>query len=280
MRRYVPMDAMRSVDELKETLREVDQSKYPELRGYSKDEIWRDSGPGGLYLVSLLAADLGLGGDSLVLDLGCGAAESSIYLARHYGARVVGADLWADPADNARKIERRGFGDRIMPLRLDASKPLPFADEYFDAILVVNNLNFYGTDLAVVDRIARHLKRGGIFCSGGECLNQEFAPEQLADPPEVYNFADIVWREDFLTSHSPGWWAGHIGRSEELELLSCAELEDGRRFFEEQALLAEPEGYFGLDAQQARELEIRQIEYGRNHRPYMTIYRLVARRKL
>ena len=272
--------AMKTVDEMKNTLRVVDQSKYPELRDYTKGQIWRDAGPGGLYLVSLLAAGLELEPGYLVLDLGCGAAESSIYLARHYGARVVAADLWVDPTANARKIERRGYRGRVVPLRLDAAQPLPFAEECFDAILVVNNLNFYGTDIAVVDRIARHLKRGGIFCSGGECLNEEFRPEQLTNPPEVYNFAEVVWREDFLTSHSPGWWAEHISRSVELELLSCAELEDGRRFFEEQALLTEPEGYFGLDAQQARELEIRQIEYGRQNRPYMTIYKLVARREV
>jgi SAM-dependent methyltransferase len=271
---------MKTIDEPKITLREVDQSKYPELRNYTKDQIWRNTGPGGLYLVSLLASELELEPGSLVLDLGCGAAESSIYLARHYGVTVVAADLWADSTVNARKIDRRVHRGQIVPLRLDASQPLPFAEDYFDAILIVNNLNFYGTDLAIVDRIARHLKRGGIFCSGGECLNEEFTPGQIANPPEVYSFAKVVWREDFLTSHSPGWWAEHIRRSTELELVSCAELEDGRRYFEEQALLTEPEGYFGLDARQARELEIRQIEYGRSHRPYMTVYKLVARRKV
>ena len=270
---------MSTIDERKATLREVDRAKYPDLRNYTKEQIWRDIGPGGLYLVSLLAAELELQPGSLVLDLGCGAAESSFYLARHHGASVVAADLWTDPSKNARKIERRGFRGQILPLKLDATQPLPFAEDYFDAILVVNNLNFYGTDLAVIDRIARHLKRGGILCSGGECLNQEFTPEQIANPPEVYSFSEVVWREDFLTSHSPGWWADHIARSAELDLLSCVELEDGPRFFEEQALLTEPEGYFGLDAQQARDLEIRQIEYGREHRPYMTVYRLVARRK-
>ena len=164
-------------------------------------------------------------------------------------------------------------------MRLDASKPLPFAEEYFDAILCVNNLNFYGTDIAVIDRIARHLKKDGVFCSGGECLNEEFTPEQIVNPPDVYNFAKPVWEDDFLTSHSLDWWADHIARSEELQLVSCREVEDGPRFYEEQALLAEPEGYFGLSAQQARELEIRQIEYGRENRPYMTVYQLVAKRK-
>lgn len=270
---------MKSISELKTTLREVDKSKYFELSNYTKDDIWKDIGPGGLYLVSLLAKELSLRPDSWVFDLGCGAAESSFYLVDNYKAKVIAADLEADPAENARRIESRGYRGNIIPLRLDASKPLPFAEEYFDAILCVNSLNFYGTDIAVIDRIARHLKKDGVFCSGGECLNEEFTPEQIATPPDVYNFAEPVWKGDFLTLHSPGWWANHITRSKELQLVSCKELENGQRFYEEQALLTEPKGYFGLSAQQARELEIRQIEYGRENRPYMTSYQLVARRK-
>jgi len=270
---------MRSISELKATLREVDRSKYPELNSYTKDAIWRDIGPGGLYLVSLLAKQLSLQPNALVLDLGCGSAESSIYLAEKFKVKVIAADLWRDPSDTARRIESRGHRDSIIPLNLDASKPMPFAEEYFDAILCVNNLNFYGTDIAVIDQIARHLKKGCVFCSGGECLSEEFTPEQISNPPDVYNFAEPVWKDDFLTSHSPGWWADHIARSKELQLVACKELEDGQRFYEEQALLTKPEGYFGLNAQQARELEIRQIEYGREKRPYMTIYQLVAKRK-
>ena len=268
------------------TLGQVDRSKYPELSAYSREDIWRDIGPGGLYLVSHLAKALdlqpgtsGSSSDAWVLDLGCGAAESSLYLAEHYPVKVVAADLWTDPGDNARKISRRGHRGNVIPLRLDASQPLPFAQEYFDAVLCINNLNFYGTDLAVVDRIPSHLKVGGVFCSGGECLNQEFSPEQIANPPGVYAFAEEVWRDDFLTSHSPGWWAEHMARSNLLELVSCEEVEDGPRFYEERALLSEPEGYFGMSPQEARALEIRQIEYGRQHGPYMTVYQLVARRK-
>jgi SAM-dependent methyltransferase len=270
---------MKSISQLKATLREVDRSKYPELSSHSKVDIWRDIGPGGLYLVSLLAKQLDLRPNALVLDLGCGSAQSSLYLADHCGAKVIAVDLWRDPSDTARRIAERGHRGDIIPMRLDAKQPLPFAEEYFDAILCVNNLNFYGTDLAVVDRIARHLKIGGVFCSGGECLNEEFTPEQVAHPPDVYNFAQLVWEDDFLTSHSPRWWAEHLSRSDELQLISCEEVEDGQRFYEEQALLAVPEGYFDLTAQQARELEIRQIEYGRAHRPYMTVYHLVARRR-
>lgn len=260
-------------------LRTVDRSKYPELSRYSKNDIWRDTGPGGLYLLSLLAKTLELQPDGWVLDLGCGTAESSLYLADSYKVNVIAADLWRAPEANARKIEDRGHRGNVIPMRLDAAQPLPFPEAYFDAILCVNSLNFYGTDLEVIDRLARHLREGGIFCSGGECLNEEFTPDQIADPPGVYSFAEPVWEEDFLTLHSPGWWSDHIARSEMLQLVSCEELEDGQRFYEEQALLSEPEAYFGLSAQQARELEIRQIEFGRENRPYMTVYQLVARRR-
>ncbi len=99
------------------------------------------------------------------------------------------------------------------------------------------------------------------------------------NPPDLYNFAEPVWAEDFLKSHSPDWWADHIARSQELRLVFCKEVEDSQFFYEERALLTEPEGYLGLSPQEARELEIRQIEYGREHRPYMTTYQLVARRK-
>lgn len=92
---------MRSISELKATLREVDRSKYPELNSYTIYAIWRDSGPGGLYLVSLLAKRLSLQPNTLVLDLGCGSAESSIYLAEKCKVKVIAADLWRDPSDTA-----------------------------------------------------------------------------------------------------------------------------------------------------------------------------------
>jgi SAM-dependent methyltransferase len=269
---------MKGIGAVETSLREVDRSKYPELSHLTKDDIWRGIGPGGLYLVSQLAKELNLRPNSLVLDLGCGSAESSLYLADNYKARVVAVDLETDPTDNARKIAGQGHCADILPLKLDASRPLPFAEEYFDAILCMNNLNFYGTNIAVVDRIARHLKRGGVFCSGGECLNEEFTFFNDTATTEIYTFAKPVWEHDFLTSHSPGWWADHIADSHELQLVSCRELEDGPRFYEEQALLTEPGGYFGLSAEQARQLEIRQTEYGRENRPYMTVYQLVARR--
>ena len=96
---------MKSIYDLIPTLRQVDLSKYPELADYTKELIWRNSGPGGLYLVSRLAKALLLQPGSLVIDLGCGHAESSLYLAEKYQAKVIAADLWQDPTENARRTD-------------------------------------------------------------------------------------------------------------------------------------------------------------------------------
>lgn len=272
---------MNNLNEIKKTLREIDKTKYPELKNYKKEDIWRDIGPGGLYLVSLLGKELQLKNNSLVLDLGCGMAESSIYLAENYNVYIIAVDLWNNPTKIAEKIEKRNCKNKIIPLKLDASKNLPFAENYFDAIICINNLNFYATDLTVIKQIIKHLKNGGIFCSGGECLNEEFTPEQIKNPPDVYNFAKDVWENDFLTSHSPLWWGKHIAKVDNLELIKSEEIVDGPRFYEEQALLAKLTNYsiWGLTPEQGRELEIKQIFFGRKNRQYMTNYKLVTRKK-
>ncbi len=272
---------MSNLDEIQKTLRKIDKTKYPELKNYSKKDIWRDIGPGGLYLVSLLAKELKVKKDSLVLDLGCGMVESSIYLVENYKCYVIATDLWNNPSKIAEKIAKRNCRNKIIPLKLDASKNLPFAENYFDAIICINNLNFYGTDLRVIEQIMKHLKSGGIFCSGGECLNDEFTPEQIKNPPDVYDFAKDVWENDFLTSHSPSWWGQHVAQVDNLEVITSEEIEDGPRYYEEQALIADLDDYsmWGLSPEQGRELEVRQILFGRENRPYMTNYRLVARKK-
>lgn len=49
---------------------------------------------------------------SLVLDLGSGRGLTSAFLARHWGVRVVAADLWGNPADALATSARLGLGAR------------------------------------------------------------------------------------------------------------------------------------------------------------------------
>ena len=50
--------------------------------------------PGGLYLAAVMARSMDLKEGDIVLDMGCGRGDSSIFLAKHYGVTVVCFDLW------------------------------------------------------------------------------------------------------------------------------------------------------------------------------------------
>ena len=61
-----------------------------------------------------------LGADPRVLDLGCGRALTSIFLAREFGVQVWATDLWITPDHNRRRAEEAGVGDAVFPLRAEA----------------------------------------------------------------------------------------------------------------------------------------------------------------
>jgi cyclopropane fatty-acyl-phospholipid synthase-like methyltransferase len=49
-----------------------------------------------------------------VLDLGCGKAASSIFLAKEFGVTVWAVDLWIKPTDNWERIEAADVSDRVL----------------------------------------------------------------------------------------------------------------------------------------------------------------------
>ena len=122
---------------LKTYFRRIDRSYYPEVQAYSWDEIYGNGNhlaPGGLYLAAQMTRSMNLKESDIVLDLGCGKAVSSIFLAKHFGVKVVSVDLWISATELNQKVAERGLRHRIMPLRLDVTRGLPFAEDYFDAI--------------------------------------------------------------------------------------------------------------------------------------------------
>src|SRR5580765_3541527 len=78
---------------------------YPRSAGW--DPRWMldgAMGPNPVWLAEAIAPALVLAPGMRVLDLGCGRAASSIFLAAEYGVRVWAADLWIDAAENLGRI--------------------------------------------------------------------------------------------------------------------------------------------------------------------------------
>jgi SAM-dependent methyltransferase len=270
------------VERVKATYRSPDRDAYPELAGYTREEIYEDNmGGGALYLAANMVRTMDLKGGDIVLDLGCGKGTTAIFLARHFGVRVVAVDLWVSATFLNAKFSGRGYRDRILPLNLDVARPLPFAEEYFDAIFCMNSLSFYGGSVAFLRHLLKHLKVGGELCIGMETLSEEFAAEAYADPPPVYNYnlpppdEDVnVWESDFSKMHSPPWWERLFKSSGLVQVNHCSELQDAAILYEDLVLYniehdLEPDDVIR---------SIAQLEYGRDNRPYKTLLVLTARK--
>ena len=97
------------------------------------------------YIDSLLAMCL-IPEGARVLDLGCGAALSSLFLANETQADCVWAlDLWVSPTDNLQRIRENPLEHKIIPIHGDALA-LPFAHEYFDTIVSVDTYHYFGCE--------------------------------------------------------------------------------------------------------------------------------------
>ncbi len=114
---------------------------------------------------NLLGDPAGLAGTA-VLEVGCGAAQCSRWLARQ-GARVTGLDLSAGMLRRARAIDQR-LGVVTPLVQADAGL-LPFADSTFDmACSAFGAVPFVDDPAAVHREVARVLRPGGrwVFAVG------------------------------------------------------------------------------------------------------------------
>src|SRR5512135_3041481 len=115
------------------TYRPPDLATYPELRECSPNDMYHDFfGGGGLYLAVRMLRVLNLQPGQTVLDLGCGKGESSVYMAKHYGVQVKALDLWTSAEFLTEKFAERGVSSQTSAIQMDATRPLPYAEDEFD----------------------------------------------------------------------------------------------------------------------------------------------------
>ncbi|MEX1008052.1 MAG: methyltransferase domain-containing protein [Acidimicrobiia bacterium] len=116
---------------------------YPRTSAYDPKWVFLNHmGPNVVWLTEWLTQVLDLQPGMRVLDLGCGTAISSIFLAREFGVQVWASDLWISPDDNARRIAETDVADRVLPISVEAHT-LPYAAGYFDAIVSVDAFHYF-----------------------------------------------------------------------------------------------------------------------------------------
>jgi len=167
------------------------------------DPKWiRDNalGENALCQAESLARRLSLHAGMRILDLGCGKAASSIFLAREFGVEVWAADGATSPTENRKRAVALECEASVFPLRVDAHS-LPFAKDFFDAVIAIDSFLYYGTDDRYLSYLVQFVKPGGFIgvvdiAFTREILSVEDAPEYLR--PQYQKHWSYV--------HSTQWW--------------------------------------------------------------------------
>ena len=221
-------------------------------------------GPNVLWLTESLTQVMDLKPGMRVLDMGCGRAISSIFLAKELDVQVWATDLWIDASDNWQRVSDAGVQDQVFPIHAEAHA-LPFAAGFFDAIVSLDAYHYFGTDdLYLGSRFAPLAKPGGQIGIVVPGLVREFSS---ADPPAHLR---PYWDASWFSFHSPRWWRRHWERSGLVTVELADMLPNGWRYWAiSDAISAEWLG------EQSQEAEMLSVDAGRN----LGFTRMVARRR-
>ena len=195
---------------------------YPRASAYDPEWVLENlMGPNVLWLAEALSQKLELRPGMRVLDMGCGKAMSSIFLAKEFGIQVWATDLWISAGDNWERIRAAQMQERVFPIHAEAHA-LPYADGFFDALVSLDAYHYFGTDDLYLGYYARFVKPGGQIGIVVPGLQHEFA-HGLPSHLEPY------WSWDFWSFHSPDWWIQHWAKTGKVDVLSADCIPDGWR---------------------------------------------------
>ena len=236
--------------------------RFPRSSQYHPEWVLAGASGGAhaLWLTEWLAEAMDLRPEMRVLDLGCGLAASSVFLRREFGVQVWATDLWFSASNNLQRVRDAHIDDGVFPIHADA-RSLPFASEFFDAIVSIDSFVYYGTDDLYLNYLARFLKPGGVLGIAGAGLMQEI---DAAVPDHLRAW----WEPGMACLHSAGWWRRHWERTGILDIEVADTLPDGWQFWRDWQEVVAPDN--------AVEIEAIDADRGR----YLGYVRLVGRRRL
>jgi SAM-dependent methyltransferase len=165
-------------------------------------------GPNVLWLTEYLCEKMELRPGMRVLDMGCGKALSSVFLAREYGVKVWANDLWISTTENWQRIKEAGLENEICPIYAEAHA-LPYAEGFFDAIVSLDSYQYYGTDDLYLSYFQKFLRPGGQIGIVVPGLVKDFkgpVPAYLMKPRKS---GTPLWVDECWCFHTAVWWQRH-----------------------------------------------------------------------
>jgi SAM-dependent methyltransferase len=216
--------------------------EFPRSNAYDTDWVLDGQmGPNPLWLVEWLTSGMQLKPGMRVLDLGCGKALSSVFLAREFGVQVWAADLWAHPDDNWERIRTAGVDDRVYPIQAEAHA-LPLAGEFFDAVISVDAYHYFGTDVLYLGYLTRFVRPGGVLGIVVPGLMRPLeggVPQHLSEPQS--NGA-AFWEDECISFLTADAWRDLWERSNRVDVTVADTLPDGWKLWRDWEIALENAG--------------------------------------
>lgn len=176
-------------------------NKYYRTQKYDKRFLSQNfMGPNAVLLLDEITQSIELTKEMRVLDLGCGKGLTSVFLAKEYGVKAFAVDLWISATDNYKRFIQMEVDDLVIPIHAEA-RELPFANDYFDALISIDSYHYYGNnDIYFEKHLKPLMKKGAPVAIAVPGTKQEM---NGIIPDELKPFLDD---EGFDTLHSIEWW--------------------------------------------------------------------------
>jgi SAM-dependent methyltransferase len=235
--------------------------QFPRSSRYHPEWVLANAsgGANSLWLTEWLTTAMALRPGMRVLDLGCGKASSSIFLRREFGVEVWATDLWISASENFQRIRDADVVDGVFPIHADA-RSLPFAGDFFDAVVCVDAFYYFGTDDLYLNYLAHFVKPGGQIGIAGAGLAQEIegsVPDHLRQ----------WWTQDLWSLHSAAWCRRHWERTGIMDVELADTMPDGWQIWLDWHRAVAPDN--------ATEIKALEADGGR----YLGYVRMVGRRR-
>jgi cyclopropane fatty-acyl-phospholipid synthase-like methyltransferase len=184
-------------------------------------------GPNAMRVAEELASHLNINENMRILDLGCGCGLSTLLLVEKYGASVFAADLWISPTENYERFKSIGIEDKAVPIFVDATKGLPFANGYFDLLFPVDAYHYFGDTVEMLPSLIPFMKKGGYIAVAIPGLKHEFGKNV---PDEMKPF----WGNEVArTIRSLAWWKDLWSKAEGIEIMDIREMDCCKKAWDE-----------------------------------------------